>query len=84
NDGAEGLNDLEIATVPVDLGRSSIAGRSLAQIDLKGRYGITILAIRRQGRTMTRMTDEERIRQDDLLYVLGTTESISRLDRELH
>ena len=74
----------EIATVPVDLGRSRIAGKSLAQVDLSGRFGITLLAIRRKEAMITRPDDTERIRQDDLLYVLGTPESIVRLDRELH
>ena len=79
-----GREEMEIATVPVDLGRSRIAGRSLTQVDLHGRFGITLLAIRRKDAMITRPDDTERIRQDDLLYVLGTPESIVRLDLELH
>ena len=78
-----GPDDLEIATVPVDLGRSRIAGKSLEQVDLQTRFGITLLAIRRKEAMITRPAGTERIRQDDLLYVLGTPESISRLDHEL-
>ncbi len=78
-----GPDEMEIATVPVDLGRSRIAGKSLAQVDLSGRFGITLLAIRRKEAMITRPDGTERIRQDDLLYLLGTPESISRLDHEL-
>ncbi len=81
---SSGREELEIATVPVDLGRSRIAGRSLTQVDLYGRFGITLLAIRRKEALITRPDGTERIRQDDLLYVLGTPESIVRLDLELH
>lgn len=79
----DGPGEMEIATVPVDLGRSRIAGRTLSQVDLAGRFGITLLAIRRKGAIISRPTDDERIRQDDLLYMLGTPESISRFDHEL-
>jgi monovalent cation:H+ antiporter-2, CPA2 family len=78
------IGGLEIATVPVDLGRTRIAGRTLEQIDLRGRFGITLLAIRRRGRTITQMPPGERILQDDVLYLLGTPDSIVRLDREMH
>ncbi len=77
------LGGLEIATVPVNIGRTRIAGRTLAQVDLRGRYGITILAIRRQGRMITRIGEEERVLQDDVLYLLGTSDSIMKLDQEL-
>jgi CPA2 family monovalent cation:H+ antiporter-2 len=85
NDGLRrpDLGDMEIATVPVDIGRSKIVGRSLADVDLRGRYGITILAIRRQGRTLTQLSDSERIRTDDTLYLLGTAEHIGRLHHDL-
>lgn len=78
------LEGLEIATVPVDVRRSRIAGRTLAEVDLRGRFGITPLAIRRQGSMITDLGDTERIRQDDILYVLGPPEGISRLDHALH
>ncbi len=79
-----GLDGLEIATVPVDIKRSGIVGRTLGSVDLKGRYGITLLAIRRQGRTITRITEIEQVKHGDLLYLLGSAESITKLDHDLH
>lgn len=84
NDRSPAIPGLEIATIPVSLGRTRIVGRSLADVDLKGRFGITLLAIRRQQRTLTQLEPSERIRPDDVLYVLGSPDSIVRLDQALH
>lgn len=77
------LNGMEIATVPVTLGRTRIVGHTLAQVDLRGRFGVTVLAIRRQGRTITHIEGAEKIRPDDVLYVLGTPDSVVRLNAAL-
>ncbi len=81
--GGPEIPGLEIATVPVTLGRTRIVGRSLEEVDLRGRFGITLLAIRRQQRTLTHLDPSERIRPDDVLYVLGSPDSIVRLNRSL-
>lgn len=75
--------DLEIATVPVDLGRSRVAGRSLAETDLPKNFGITVLAIRRNGQVVTNPGPGERILHGDLLYLLGSPSSIVRLEQAL-
>jgi CPA2 family monovalent cation:H+ antiporter-2 len=75
---------LEIATVPVTIGRTRIVGHTLEEIDLRGRFGITVLAILRAGRTITHIEGNERIRPDDVLYILGGPDNIVRLNHELH
>lgn len=74
------LAGLEIAALPVTLGRTRIVGHSLAEVDLRGRFGITVLAIRRGNRTITQVQGDERVRPDDVLYVLGTPDAIVRLN----
>lgn len=74
---------LEIATLPVSLGRTRVVGRSVAEIGLREKYGITVLAIRRGGRYITNITGAVRIHQDDMLYLLGSPDSIVNLDQEL-
>lgn len=78
------LDGLEIATVPVLPGRTRLAGRSLGEVDLRGRYGVTVLAIRRGDRMITHLQGTERLVQGDLLYLLGGPDGIGRLDRDLH
>ncbi|MEO8590438.1 MAG: cation:proton antiporter, partial [Flavobacteriales bacterium] len=74
---------LEIATMHVTLGRGKVVGRTIAEIALRERYGITVLAVRRDGRYITNVSGNARILTDDLLYLLGAPESIVKLDQEL-
>ena len=69
--------------IPVTLGRTRVVDHSLAEVDLRGRFGITVLAIRRQGRMLTNLQSSEKIKSDDILFVLGTPESVVRLNSAL-
>jgi CPA2 family monovalent cation:H+ antiporter-2 len=74
---------LEIATLPVTLGRTKVVGRSVKEVGLREKYGITVLAIRRGGRYITNINGAVKIHQDDMLYLLGSPDGIVRLDQEL-
>ncbi|MFZ1331380.1 MAG: NAD-binding protein, partial [Flavobacteriales bacterium] len=74
---------MEIATLPVTLGRSKIVGHTIAETALRDNYGITVLAIRRNGRFISNVKSSERIMTDDLLYLLGSPESIVRMDHDI-
>jgi CPA2 family monovalent cation:H+ antiporter-2 len=74
---------LEIATMPVTLGRSKVVGRTIAETALREKYGITVLAIRRNDRYITNVRGEAKILTDDLLYLLGSPENIVKLDHDL-
>ena len=53
-------------------------GRSVAQLDLRRRYGLNIVALRRDGRVLTDITPETVLRESDFLYVVGDHEEINR------
>ena len=74
---------IEIATLPVTLGRSKVVGKTVSEVALRERYGITVLAIRRDGRYITNVSGSARILTDDVLYLLGTPENIVKLDHDL-
>jgi monovalent cation:H+ antiporter-2, CPA2 family len=74
---------IEIATLPVTLGRGKVVGRTVAEIGLREKYGITVLAIRRKERYITNVSGSTRILTDDVLYLLGSPEAIVRLDQEV-
>jgi CPA2 family monovalent cation:H+ antiporter-2 len=74
---------LEIATLPVTLGRSKVVGKTVGEVGLRERYGITVLAIRRKDRYITNVKGETRILTDDLLYLLGSPDNIVKLDHDL-
>ncbi len=57
--------------------RAPACGRTLAQLDLRGRTGATVLAIERAGASRTVPSGAEPLRPDDILALVGTVEAIA-------
>ena len=70
------LRDVEIAPifVPPD---SSLAGKSLAEIDLRNKTGLTLLVIRRDSQLMTNLDAQTKICANDELFVIGTPDKVA-------
>jgi len=65
------------ATVAVQLTAASRGvGRSLAELDLRGRTGATVLAIRRDGAPIPSPGPGERLREGDVLALTGTADAL--------
>ena len=77
------LPDVEISTLRVDAG-SGLAGRSLAQIELRQRFGVTVLAIRRNTQILSNPHGEMKICANDALFVLGPPEKIAGISSLFH
>jgi len=56
---------------------SEAAGKSLGDLHLRGAYGVTVVAIRRQDAVIPNPSAEERLATGDICVVLGTPESVS-------
>ncbi|MCX9085477.1 MAG: cation:proton antiporter [Candidatus Methanoperedens sp.] len=69
------LPDIEIETIRVEA-TSPLAGRSLANIGFRKKYGVTVLAIRRGEKTITNPSGETQLDVQDIVILLGTRESI--------
>jgi CPA2 family monovalent cation:H+ antiporter-2 len=72
------LADVKISTVRVTED-SPIVGRSLAQIDLRKRFGVTLLAIRRDSHILSNPSGEMKINANDVLVILGSPEETARV-----
>ncbi|MCP4629475.1 MAG: potassium transporter KefB [bacterium] len=70
------LPDVEISALRVGAG-SALAGRSLAQIELRKKSGVTVLAIRRGAQTLSNPHGAMKICANDALFVLGPPEKIA-------
>lgn len=70
------LGDARLAEVETP---ESLVGRSLGQVDLGGRYRVSVLAIRRQGTTRARPEPAAVLESGDVLIVLGKGADIERL-----
>ena len=71
------LHDIEICTVRVSE-RSSLVGKSLAQIGLRNKYGVTLLAIRRDSQIVSNPGGAIRFCANDVLFVLGSPDRIAQ------
>jgi trk system potassium uptake protein TrkA len=78
--------DFSIVEVPAP---EAFVGRTLKQLELRPRFGLTLIAIKRQaadtGTVVTSIAPpaDEMIRRGDILGLLGSTDRLSQLDRLL-
>jgi monovalent cation:H+ antiporter-2, CPA2 family len=70
------LHDVDISTFRIAQG-SSLIGKTLAQIELRGHYGISVVAIQRDSQIVSNPDADTLLHTDDLLFVLGSSERIS-------
>ena len=77
--------DFSIIEMPTP---GEFAGKSLKELQLRNRYGLTLIAIKRKNRTGEEVTNvaptaDDEIQAGDVLALLGPNERLSQLDRLL-
>ena len=77
------IPDIEIATLPVQQGNNAVVGKQISRSGLRENFGITILAINRQGKFIKEVRGVEVLKQDDILYVAGKPGQIAELNKFL-
>ncbi len=70
--------DFEISTLRVG-DRSQMAGKSLAQLELRKKYGVTVLAIRRNSEILPNPHGDVPLCANDALFVLGAPDKIAEV-----
>ena len=70
------LHDVEINTFQISQG-TPIIGKTLAQIELRRRYEISVVAIQRDSQVLSNPGADTVIQSNDVLFVLGSSEKIS-------
>ncbi|MDK1118378.1 MAG: SLC13 family permease [Anaerolineae bacterium] len=74
------LSEEEIGIIEATLApRSSLVGRSLRSLNFRGRYGFTVLAIRRQGEIITKRLRSVRLQFGDDLLMQGPRRRLAAL-----
>ena len=74
------LPDVEISTLEIDE-RSPLAGKNLAEIDLRKQYEVTVLAIRRNSQIISNLNANSTLFANDVLFVIGSPERVARVAR---
>lgn len=72
------IPDIEISTFRVNE-KSPIVGESLAQIGLRNKYGVTLLAIRRDSHILSNPDGNTQLCADDVIVVLGAPDKIAEV-----
>ena len=72
------LPDIEIDSLKIEE-TSVMAGKTLAEMNVRRKYGVTVLAIRRGSETLSNPDGDETIHAGDTLIVLGLPDKISVL-----
>jgi CPA2 family monovalent cation:H+ antiporter-2 len=70
------MPDVEIDTLRIGE-KSSLAGKSLAEMDLKRRFGITVLAIRRDQEILANPKTDMPLFAKDVLYTMGSPDKLA-------
>ncbi|MXR42348.1 potassium transporter TrkA [Halobaculum sp. WSA2] len=78
----DAFDDAPIRWIDID-GNSPVAGASIRETRLRSETGVSILAIRRDDRTVSNPDPDTEIRTGDTLVVVGTEEAYDELDRVL-
>ena len=68
--------DIEISTLKV-IEKSFLIGKSLFEIDLRKKYGVTVLAIQRNSKILSNPNVNMPFCVNDLLFLLGTPEKVA-------
>jgi monovalent cation:H+ antiporter-2, CPA2 family len=70
------LKDMEISTIRLEAG-APLAGKTLAQTELRKAHGITVLAVRRDSELVFNPEPDMELRADDVLIVLGAPDKLA-------
>jgi len=69
------IHDINISTFRIHRD-SPLSGKTLAQIDLRKRYGVSVVAIKRDTEILPNPGADTVIRTDDVLFIIGTPDKI--------
>ena len=70
------LKDVDISILRLERG-APLAEKTLAEIELRKRYGITVLAVRRDAEMLFNPEPDMKLHADDVLIILGAQEKLA-------
>lgn len=78
------FSDLNVVAVRINQSENDIVGRSIASIDLRSRYGINLVSLRREREVITDITPDTKILNDDIVYVAGSSDAIRQFSKKVN
>lgn len=74
------LPNMEIATLSVQQGNNQIVGKTIKDSNFRNKFGVTVLAIKRDNKYISEITPDTIIKQDDVLYIFGSPDNIIKVN----
>lgn len=59
---------------------AQLVGKTVAQADLRARFGLNIMALERQGSVVETVRPDQELQKEDILYLSGSRAGITRLN----
>lgn len=74
------ISDVEVVSLRVESG-SPISGKSIGELGIRRRFGVTVLAVQREGQTHTNPEADWRFKDLDVLICMGRFENLHEIER---
>lgn len=74
------LPDMEVAALRVFTKDDTLVGKSLIEADVRNRFGITVVAIKREGATLLEINAQTKLKRGDVVYVVGKPADVMRFN----
>ncbi len=75
------ISDFNITCLRMTSDSNRFLGKSLRELDLRAKYGITVLGIKRGGEMLNSIIPEENLKPGDLIYVQGSPGDIDNFHK---
>ncbi|WP_242919093.1 cation:proton antiporter domain-containing protein [Pontibacter liquoris] len=77
------LPDIEVASLRVYTGDREILEKPLQEVNIRNKFNVTVVALKRDGNTMLNINAKTILKQGDVLYVIGKPGDVMRFNNYL-
>ncbi|WP_018477932.1 cation:proton antiporter domain-containing protein [Pontibacter roseus] len=71
------LPDIEVASLRIFTKDDSLVGKTLIESDIRSRFGVTLVAIKRDGATLLEINGRTTLERGDVVYVVGRPKDVT-------
>jgi len=75
------IPDMVIAALPVQQDDGRIVGKTILESRIREQFNLNVLAIRRNKKYITKIQPDTKIETDDMLYLFGSPENITKINK---
>ena len=77
------IPEINFAGIKIEKDHGTYIGKSLKDSNLRGNTGINLVAIKRDGKTVTEITGNTKVKLGDIVYVVGKPEALELFEEEV-